>query len=99
MKTIDITEHKVLNQSKRIFNNSRGQMISKLNEEFLELKDELTNEKTAFSKENVINELGDLAYVLCQLMDNFDTNYRECLNYAIKKIDKREREGRIKLKK
>lgn len=97
MKSIDITEHKALNQAERIFHNSLLQLLLKLDEESKELNVELLSRPIDIVK--VKEELSDVAYVLCQLMDRFDTNYRDCLNHAIKKIEKREREGRIKLKK
>jgi phosphoribosyl-ATP pyrophosphohydrolase len=82
----DITEAKIIRQAKSIFNNTFDDVLAKFKEESNELIVACESEPI-FTFEQ-LDELGDVCYVLCQLLDMSHTNYNESLQRA---FDKNER--------
>lgn len=89
----NITEHKALNQAKKVFNNSYKDIVEHFKEECLELIEEFEYPEGLQNKAKINDELADVAYMFNQLASFFGTNYQGCLTFAINKIEQRKKSG------
>jgi NTP pyrophosphatase (non-canonical NTP hydrolase) len=82
-----MAEARCRKQANQLFNNTIETLALKLTEESKELTDELT--ATVINKEKVLEELGDLIYIINQTAEKFGVTNDECLNQTFAKLNKR----------
>ena len=82
-----LIENRASKQAKEIFNNSYLEIVDHFDEETNELLIELG--RNEIKKERVIDELSDVCYMINQIADFFNTDYKSLLKNAMIKNEKK----------